>query len=38
MSVIFTSTDNTDKFNTIEGKIYEKKEYSGYSILANFLH
>ena len=46
MSVIFKSTDqkinlsvickNTDKFNKIEGKIYEKKEYFDYSILATF--
>ena len=46
MSVIFTSTDqkihlsvickNTDKFNKIEGKIYENKEYFEYSILSTF--
>ena len=46
MSVIFQSIDqkihlsvickNTDKFNKIEGKIYEKKEYFQYSMLDTF--
>ena len=46
MSIIFLSTDqkihlsvickNTDKFNKIEGKIYEKKEFFQYSMLATF--